>query len=152
MSTAAIALGPARPTDAGALGAILSEFVDTTGWMPRRHSRAEDIAHAGLMIDRGWVWVARADGDVAGFVARDGARVQSLYVRAGLRGAGIGGLLLEHAKRGSTRLELWTFEANTAAQRFYERAGFRLVERTCGQGNDEGLPDRRYLWQKEDSA
>ena len=43
--------------DAGAVGRILSEFIDTSDWMPLLHSRAEDIGFAGTMIDRGWVRV-----------------------------------------------------------------------------------------------
>ena len=53
-----LTLRPATPTDAGAVGAILSEFVDDTAWMPRIHTRAEDLAHAGDLITRGWVTVA----------------------------------------------------------------------------------------------
>ena len=43
----------AHPLDAGAVVRILSEFIDTTDWMPRLHSRAEDLGFAGTMIDRG---------------------------------------------------------------------------------------------------
>ena len=57
-------LRPARSTDAGAVGAILSEFAATTEWMPKLHTGAEDIAHAGALIDRGWVTVAEMDGVV----------------------------------------------------------------------------------------
>ena len=48
----------AGPGDAGAVGMILSEFVDTTSWMPRIHSRAQDLAHASDMIALGWVTLA----------------------------------------------------------------------------------------------
>ena len=66
-----IRLRKARSTDAGAVGAILSEFIDTTDWMPRIHTRAEDLAHAGALIARGWVTVAERDGNVLGFAAQD---------------------------------------------------------------------------------
>ena len=42
-------------------------------------------------------------------------------------------------------LDLWTFESNVGAQRFYERAGFVVVDRTDGD-NEEQAPDRRYRW------
>ena len=51
-------LRPANSMDAGAVGAILFEFIDTTAWMPRVHTRAEDLAHAARMIELGWVTVA----------------------------------------------------------------------------------------------
>ncbi|THH37489.1 GNAT family N-acetyltransferase [Aliishimia ponticola] len=114
--------------------------------MPRLHSRAEDLSFAGLMIDRGWTVVAERGARIEGFVARDGALIQSLYVAAGARGRGCGSALLERMKREADYLNLWTFEANTGAQRFYERHGFTEVERTSGAGNDEKLPDIRYEW------
>jgi GNAT superfamily N-acetyltransferase len=139
----------ARDLDAGAVGAILSEFVDTSDWMPRIHTRAEDIAHAAHMIDLGWVHVAEDKGTVVGFCARNCDDLDALYVAAGKRGQGIGAALLRHAQSAVDRLELWTFQANEGAQRFYLRHGFVEVQRTDGSGNDERLPDIQYEWQRE---
>jgi GNAT superfamily N-acetyltransferase len=139
----------ARDLDAGAVGAILSEFVDTSDWMPRIHTRAEDIAHAARMIDLGRVHVAEDNGIVVGFCARNGYDLDALYVAADKRGQGVGAALLRHAQSAVDRLELWTFQANTGAQRFYLRHGFIEVQRTDGSGNDEGVPDIQYEWQRE---
>jgi GNAT superfamily N-acetyltransferase len=139
----------ARDLDAGAVGAILSEFVDTSDWMPRIHSRAEDIAHAARMIDLGRVYVAEDNGTVVGFCARNGDDLDALYVAADKRGQGVGAALLRHAQNAVDRLELWTFQANAGAQRFYLRHGFVEVQRTDGSGNDERLPDIQYEWQRE---
>lgn len=142
----------ARELDAGSVGAILSEFIDTTDWMPRVHSRAEDISFAGDMIDRGWVdvfWVdALEDTKVAGFIARDNTMIHALYVTGSARQKGIGKALLDHAKSVSSELTLWTFLANENAQRFYKNAGFREIERTDGAGNDEKLLDMRLYWER----
>ncbi len=140
-------LRPARTTDAGAVGAILSEFVDSTPWMPRIHTRAEDLSFAGRMIDKGWVTVAEAP-QVLGFMARDDTEVNALYVAGSARGQGLGSQLIEAAKAASETLCLWTFQANTAAQQFYLRHGFREITRTDGAGNDEKLPDIRYRWER----
>ena len=43
---------PARSTDAGKAGAILSEFMEDTAWMPRIHTGAEDIGFVGSMIEK----------------------------------------------------------------------------------------------------
>jgi GNAT superfamily N-acetyltransferase len=139
----------ARDLDAGAVGAILSEFVDTSDWMPRIHTRAEDIAHAARMIELGRVHMAEDKGTVVGFCARNGYDLDALYVIAEKRGQGVGAALLRHAQSAVDRLELWTFQANTGAQRFYLRHGFVEVQRTDGSGNDEGLPDIQYEWQRE---
>ena len=144
----------ARSTDAGKLGAMISEAVAAHAWKPKLHSGAEDVAHMGNLIDRDWVTVCEHGGDVAGFLAQDEALVQSLYVRSAHQNAGIGTALLDHAKATSNALELWTFQANAGAMRFYLRHGFMEAERTDGSGNEEGLPDIRYVWSaaKEESS
>ncbi len=139
----------ARDMDAGAVGAILSEFIDTTPWMPRIHTRAQDLAHAARMIGFGWVSLADHQGDVLGFMARNGEEIDALYVTQKARGQGVGTALLQHAQAMSPRLELWTFQENTGAQRFYERHGFTETRRTDGTDNDEGLPDILYEWLRE---
>ena len=78
-----LALRPAVPLDAGAVGDILYRFQQDTEWMPKLYTWAEVISFCGLMIDRGWVTVAERDGSIAGFLAQDGQEVCSLYPRAG---------------------------------------------------------------------
>lgn len=141
-------LRPAQPTDAGAVGAILSGFIDGTDWMPRIHTRAEDLSFAGHMIEQGWVTVAERGDHVCAFCARNGADVHALYVGAGAQGQGVGADLLAQMQQETDHLTLWTFQANTGAQRFYLRHGFVEMERTDGARNDEGLPDIRYDWHK----
>ncbi len=146
-----IHLRPARPTDAGAVGDILSEFIDTTDWMPRIHTRAEDLAHAGALIQRGWVTVAERDGEVVGFAAADGTDLDALYVSRTARDQGIGSNFIQYFKNALQQIELWTFQKNVDAQRFYKRHGFVEVTRTDGARNDEKLPDIRYVWKREAS-
>ena len=139
-------LRPARSTDAGKVGGILSEFIDTTDWMPRIHTRAQDIGFAGHMIRHGWVTVAETGGQVAGFAAREAEDLHALYIAARVRRTGVGSALMNTLKTHSNRLNLWTFQANTDAQAFYLSHGFVMVEETTGAGNDEGLPDCRMEW------
>lgn len=139
-------LRAARSTDAGAVGGILSEFVDATDWMPRLHSRAQDIGFAGQMIDRGWVTVAEQNGVVAGFSACRAQDIQAFYIARHSRRCGIGSALLKDLQSKAEQLSLWTFQANAAAQAFYRAHGFVVVEQTDGAGNDEGLPDSRMEW------
>lgn len=145
-------LRPARSTDAGAVGAILSGFVDETLWLPRLHSRAEDLSFAGTMIDRGWICVAEDAGRVVGFAAREGGTLHALYVAAPARARGCGRALLRRAQSQADALSLWTFQANTGARRFYLAHGFSEAGRGDGAGNDEGLPDIRYEWRRKEAA
>lgn len=141
-----ICLRPARSTDAGKLGAMITHAVEAHAWKPKLHTGAEDIAHAGHLIDRGWVTVATDDRDrVLGFIARDDHLIHSLYVHREAQRLGVGKALLNDAKARTERLDLWTFEANKGAQRFYRREGFAEVQRTAGE-NEEGLPDIRFVW------
>lgn len=144
-----VVLRDARPTDAGRAGAILSAFIDETEWMPRLHTRAEEVAFVGDMIDRGWVTVALRDTELAGFLARNMCDIHALYISGEARRTGCGSALIDRAKNEETELSLWTFEANAAAQAFYRAHGFVVAERTDGAGNDEKLPDIRLIWKRE---
>ena len=147
MSGPDIALRPALASDAGRLGAMITEAVDARSWKPRLHSGAQDISHAGTLIDRGWVTVAELGSEVAGFISRDGHEIDALFVAGWAQGQGLGTALLNDAKARTDWLELWTFQQNAGAQRFYLRHGFEEVARTDGD-NDEGLPDIRYHWRR----
>ncbi len=139
-------LRPATPADAPALARTLGDWVRETGWMPVLHTREEDEGFLRHLIDTTEVTLAE-DAEPLGFLSLDGADVRALYLAPAARGRGIGRALLDRAKAGRVRLELWTFEANTPAIAFYEREGFRVAERTDGSGNDEGLPDLRMIWE-----
>ncbi|MDG4863240.1 GNAT family N-acetyltransferase [Streptomyces sp. T-3] len=92
-------------------------------------------------------WVATVDGTVVGLLVLDGEDLEQLYLDPPWRGRGIGDRLLEVAKqRRPAGLELWTFQVNTPARRFYERHGFVAAEYTDGHRNEEREPDLRYVW------
>jgi hypothetical protein len=42
--------------------------------------------------------------------------------------------------------QLWTFQKNARARRFYEQRGFTAVRFTEGEGNIEKEPDVLYAW------
>jgi GNAT superfamily N-acetyltransferase len=91
-------------------------------------------------------WVAEEEGALVGILVLNGSWVDHLYVDAGRTAHGVGTLLLDHAKQQRPDgLDLWAFQANTGARRFYERHGFVAVEETDGD-NEEGAPDVRYRW------
>ena len=93
------------------------------------------------------VHLALRDGELAGFGAFTPESVMQLYVHVDHLGQGIGTRLLELAKTGSGgRLWLYTFVTNTRAQRFYERHGFDLVERSFEPVMQLG--DLRYEWRR----
>ena len=72
--------------------------------------------------------------------------IDQLYVLPEVQGRGVGNELLQVAKRAFDCLQLWTFQRNLSARRFYVARGFALVEQTDGARNEEKEPDARYLW------
>ncbi len=141
-----ITLRPAGALDAGATGWILYRFAQDTPWMPKLYSEAETISFCGVMIARGWVTVAEQEGQVVGFIARDGAEICSLYLAPGRCGQGVGKALLQQAQAAQPQLWLQAFVANRGARRFYQREGFYETQRSDGADNEEGLPDVRLAW------
>lgn len=87
------------------------------------------------------------DGRPVGFSAVDGDWLQQLYVHPDQQHAGVGRALLDDAKRARPGgLKLHVFTRNTRARRFYEAAGFVLVEQGDGSTNEEREADCLYEW------
>ncbi|WP_347710907.1 GNAT family N-acetyltransferase [Bradyrhizobium sp. CB1650] len=87
------------------------------------------------------------DGDVlSGIIAFREGWIDQLYVLPAAQGRGVGTRLLDVAKDAFGPLQLWTFQRNTRARRFYEARDFDLVEETDGARNEEKEPDARYVW------
>ena len=106
----------------------------------RRWVREELVVRAGT-------WVAETQGAVVGVMALSPGWIDTLYLDPDARGQGIGDSFITLAKeREPSGLQLWTFQVNGPAQRFYERHGFVAVERTDGADNQEREPDVRYRW------
>lgn len=92
------------------------------------------------------VWGAFEGNEMRGVTALRDDWIEQLYVLPEAQGRGLGGELMDVAKQASERLQLWTFQRNARARRFYEVRGFVLVEQTDGARNEEKEPDARYLW------
>lgn len=147
MSTA-ITMRNARSQDMPVCAGILNDWIDTTSWMPRVHSHDDVVKfYQTEVATRRRTLVAVDGSQVRGFVTMaDDDFVTALYVAQASRNLGIGGLLLERAKRELPNgINLYCFEANVRAQAFYVRHGFVEVNRTSGD-NEENLPDILLEW------
>jgi GNAT superfamily N-acetyltransferase len=92
------------------------------------------------------VWGAFERGALIGLVAFRPYWIDQLYVLPEAHGRGAGSALTEIAKRAFDRLQLWTFQRNLHARRFYAARGFVLVSTSDGSRNEEKEPDALYLW------
>ena len=111
------------------------------------HDAGEDRVYLrDVVLPQNQVWVAEVGDQVAGFVAFANGWINHLYVAPEFQARGLGTRLLDVAKQASVALQLWVFQVNAPAIRFYERRGFRVVELTDGAGNEEKQPDARMAW------
>jgi GNAT superfamily N-acetyltransferase len=92
------------------------------------------------------VWGAFEGDTMAGVLAFREGWIDQLYVVPEAQGRGLGTALLRIAQNTFDRLQLWTFQRNIQARRFYEARGFALVQETDGAHNEEKEPDALYLW------
>jgi len=144
-----ILIREATDADADAIAdAWLAAFRENYAFPPA-HTDAEvlDWVRTGL-LPAADTWVAVAAGSVVGFMALRDGWIEQLYIRQPWTRRGIGARLLALAQeRQPDGLELWTFQVNAGARRFYERHGFAVAEMTDGAGNEERQPDVRYAWE-----
>jgi GNAT superfamily N-acetyltransferase len=142
-----------RATDADATAVAdvyLASFKHALPSVKHGHPDHEIYGYIADVIGRsGECWVA-VDGEaVVAMMFLKPGWVDQLYVAPDRLGEGIGRSLLDLAKeRSTTDIQLWTFQVNKRARRFYERNGFEALEMTDGAGNEEHEPDVRYLWRR----
>lgn len=140
-----------RAADADAAEAAevwLRSFAAALPTVRRAHTDQEVRDWFGhVVVPQRETWVAVADGSVVGLLVLEDDQLDQLYLDPAWRGRGVGDAFVELAKRQRpSGLDLWTFQVNTPAQRFYQRHGFVEAERTDGQGNEEREPDVRLVW------
>ncbi len=138
-----------KPADATQIADVwLRSFHAAMPTVQRAHTDGEVRAWIrDVLIPGSEVWVAVVDLTVLGVLALSEGWQDQLYVDPDWQARGIGDRLLALAKsQQPSRLQLWTFQVNHQARRFYERREFLPVEWTDGSGNEEGEPDVRYVW------
>lgn len=116
-------------------------------WLPRLHTPEEDLRFfADRVLPTETVLVVEVEGSVSGFISFANGWVNHLYIAPNKLGCGYGSGLLRRTMAACDSLQLWTFQDNHAARRFYARHDFLEAEFTDGQGNEEKTPDVRMTW------
>jgi GNAT superfamily N-acetyltransferase len=115
--------------------------------LPDLHAPEEDLAFfRNEVFPTSVIWLAETSPGLVGFAAVSEGWLDHLYVDPSWHGRGVGSTLLRIVKDENVQLDLWTFQSNAQARRFYEHRGFRLVEMTDGSENEERTPDAHYRW------
>jgi GNAT superfamily N-acetyltransferase len=123
---------PATRDDAPAISDVFVRARDEMAYLPRIPEDDRPLLD-GWFLERAELWVAEEEGRVVGFAGVSGDELTHLYVDPPAQNCRVGTALLEHVNRlRPERLELWVFQKNEGARRFYKRHGFRLVRTTNG--------------------
>lgn len=141
----------ATTEDARRISVVLRRtFESDLPFLPNLHTAEEDFEFIrDKVMPECTVLVAKVDGEIVGFAAYHTGWLNHLYILHEHQGKGIGTTLLSMAKAENEELQLWAFQKNEPARRFYESHGFRAIEFTDGEGNEEKEPDVRYFWKKD---
>lgn len=116
-------------------------------WLPDIHTPEEDRwFFENIVFKQDTLLVARDSGRILGFVAYKEDWLNHLYISPEHWRRGVGRRLLRAAQKASKSLQLWTFQRNGSARKFYVAHGFEDVELTDGRENEEQEPDVRMAW------
>ena len=142
------------PDEAGAIADVYLASFAATYRFPLAHTddQVRRWIAEYLVLNRE-MWVATdPGGSLVGLMALTADQLDQLYLAPGWAGRGIGSRLVDLAKRRRPDgLDLFTFQVNANARRFYERHGFIQIWTGDGSDNDEGQPDVRYSWRPPES-
>ncbi|WP_183862353.1 MULTISPECIES: GNAT family N-acetyltransferase [unclassified Rhizobium] len=121
-------------------------------WLSDVHTPEEDEVYwRTQLFPNRTILGAISDQRLVGVIAYGENEIEQLYVLPEFQARGIGSMLLHRAQEEMDEIELWTFQKNTNARRFYERNGFVAVKETDGAGNEEREPDVLYHWRRPPS-
>jgi ribosomal protein S18 acetylase RimI-like enzyme len=136
----------ATADDAPAISDLFVRARDEMTYLPRIPEDVRPLL-GGWFLERAELWVFEEEGRILGFAGVSGSELTHLYTDPSAQKRGVGRALLDHVKSlRPESLELWVFQKNEGARRFYERHGFQLVRLTDGAANMEEEPDALYEW------
>lgn len=144
-----ITIRRAGPGDGGGIGDVLLDSWHATFDWPMAHTDTEVRSWViETLVPTTETWVAVDDtGTVVGVLSLSDTMVDQLYLTPAWIGRGLGTRLLDLAKaRRPDGLDLYCFQDNGRARRFYEGHGFSAITFGDGSGNEERHPDIRYAW------
>jgi putative acetyltransferase len=148
-----ITIGEASLPELDALVAVLhAARRDRMPYLPTLHTSEEDRQYFGRLMMSARTVAVWENGLLVGFCISRPGWIDHLYVLPDYQRRGIGRRLLDQAKSINDGLQLWVFQRNCAACRFYEQNGFKRAEETSGEANEEHEPDARYVWRAVQSG
>jgi GNAT superfamily N-acetyltransferase len=145
----AISFRPATAADASEVATVyIASRRAAADWLPTLGTDEEIRAFViHQMVPEGETWIAEDSGRIVALLTLHGDDLDQFYVAPGYQRRGVGDAMLAHAKRlRPAGLQLWAFQRNTPARRFYEARGFIAKKFTDGASNMEREADVLYEW------
>lgn len=136
----------AEPRDVPAMAAIVFRWVEATDWYITTDDRGVLEGHIGNAFPDREMWVAGEP--VIAYASFHPAREYLGALYSDVKGRGIGRALLDAVRAGREHVWLTSHVANTAAQRFYTRAGFVITGEQIAEPPGEPLPVYRMEWNR----
>lgn len=141
----------ARPEEAPVITNLFISARKGMVYLPEIHTNAETLDYISSLVNQGKIYVLKNNKTIVGLMMVGEGYLHHLYIDPAYHGKGYGKMLLDKAKELFPEgMYLWVFEQNLGAIKFYEREGFRLLEKRDREhaDNEEGLADRKYFWKK----
>lgn len=134
-----ISIRRSRHDEGDKLIAIWCRSVDATHDFLSKAYRAELEKLVRSFLPGAPLWVAVTEWDEpVGFMLLTGEHRDALFVEPGVRGCGVGKLLVEHALTLAPGLTTNVNEQNEQAVGFYKKMGFKVTRRS--EVDDPGKP------------
>ncbi len=122
----------------------LEASVSAHDFIPRERWAAHTDDMKNVYLPASETWLCRVGERIVGFVSLVGDRIEALFVDPLEQGRGYGGMLLRFAQERHPRLSLSVFSQNRRAVKFYEAAGFAMVEERIEERT--GQPELEMVW------
>jgi len=132
--------------DAAEISQILEDWAASNSEIPLVHNVEERADYGRWLLEHTSVTMIHNSIGVVGFLALEKHIIQALYIKKDFQGFGFGQAAIKFAQKQFEELRLWVFQSNIGAQKFYQRLGFQIVEKSDGEDNDYRLPDIFYCW------
>ena len=132
--------------DAAEISQILEDWAASNREIPLVHNVEERADYGCWLLEHTSVTMIHNSSGVVGFLVFEKHIIQGLYIKKDFQGFGFGQAAIKFAQKQFKELRLWVFQSNIGAQKFYQRLGFQIVEKSDGEDNDYRLPDIFYCW------
>lgn len=101
-----------------------------------------------LYLPNADTWVVEDDHEVVGFIALIGNEIGGLFLQPEHHGKKLGKLMVDKAQELHGDLEVEVFEKNSIGRNFYEKYGFKLIEKKVHEQTGEQVLRLKFTAKK----